>query len=127
MAIDERVLIAGAGPVGLVAAANLVRNGVPVTVFEAGADLSTESRASTFHPPTLDILDTLGAAKPLIAQGLVAPKFQYRTQAHGVLASFDFGAIKDATAHPYRVQSEQSRLTRILLDQLNGKPGFQID
>ena len=37
MAIEERVLIAGAGPVGLVAAANLVRNGVPVTVFEAGA------------------------------------------------------------------------------------------
>ena len=34
MAIEERVLIAGAGPVGLVAAANLVRNGVPVTVFD---------------------------------------------------------------------------------------------
>ncbi|MGZ3290012.1 MAG: FAD-dependent monooxygenase, partial [Xanthobacteraceae bacterium] len=33
MAIEERVLIAGAGPVGLVAAANLVRSGVPVTVL----------------------------------------------------------------------------------------------
>lgn len=49
--VTERVLIAGAGPVGLVAAANLVRHGVPVTVFEGGTDLSTESRASTFHPP----------------------------------------------------------------------------
>jgi 3-(3-hydroxy-phenyl)propionate hydroxylase len=123
---DERVLIAGAGPVGLSAAANLVRNGVPVTVFEAGADLSTESRASTFHPPTLDMLDALGAAKPLIAEGLVAPKFQYRTEAHGVLATFDFGAIKDATAHPYRVQSEQSRLTRILYEQLRTQAGFAL-
>ena len=79
MTDKERVLIAGAGPVGLTAAANLVRQGVPVTVFEAGSDLSTESRASTFHPPTLDMLDALGAAKPLIAQGLVAPTFQYRT------------------------------------------------
>jgi len=61
MPIEERVLIAGAGPVGLVAAANLVRGGVPVTVFEAGDDLSEESRASTFHPPTLDMLDRLGA------------------------------------------------------------------
>ncbi|MGE5777780.1 MAG: FAD-dependent oxidoreductase, partial [Hyphomicrobiales bacterium] len=60
MPVDERVLIAGAGPVGLVAAANLVRGGVPVTVFEAGSDLSQESRASTFHPPTLDMLDRLG-------------------------------------------------------------------
>jgi len=123
---DERVLIAGAGPVGLTAAANLVRAGVPVTVFEAGGDLSTESRASTFHPPTLDMLDALGAAAPLIAQGLTAPKFQYRTMRHGILAQFDFGAIADATAHPYRVQCEQSRLTRILYEHLRGQPGFEL-
>jgi 3-(3-hydroxy-phenyl)propionate hydroxylase len=126
MTADERVLIAGAGPVGLTAAANLVRNGVPVTVFEAGADLSMESRASTFHPPTLDMLDALGAAKPLIAQGLTAPKFQYRTMRHGILAQFDFGAIADATAHPYRLQCEQSRLTRILYEQLRGQQGFDL-
>jgi len=124
---DDRVLIAGAGPVGLTAAANLVRAGVPVTVFEAGADLSTESRASTFHPPTLDMLDALGAARPLMAEGLTAPKFQYRTMRHGVLAQFDFAAIADMTGHPYRVQSEQSRLTRILLEQLRSQPGFAIE
>ena len=95
--------------------ARTVRGGLPVTVFEAGPDLSEESRASTFHPPTLDMLDQLGAAEPLIAQGLTAPQFQYRTKAHGVLAQFDFGAIADVTAHPYRVQCEQSKLTRILL------------
>jgi 3-(3-hydroxy-phenyl)propionate hydroxylase len=126
MPIAERVLIAGAGPVGLTAAANLVRNGVPVTVLEAGPNLSEESRASTFHPPTLDMLDRLGAAKPLIAQGLVAPSFQYRTKQHGVLAQFDFGAIADATGHPYRVQSEQSKLTRILYEQLRDEPDFEL-
>jgi 3-(3-hydroxy-phenyl)propionate hydroxylase len=126
MAIDERVLIAGAGPVGLVAAANLVRSGVPVTVLEAGADLSTESRASTFHPPTLDMLDQLGAARALIAQGLIAPKFQYRTKQDGVLGQFDFAAIADLTRHPYRVQCEQSKLTRILHQQLRGTPQFEL-
>jgi len=123
---EERVFIVGAGPVGLVAAASLVRAGVPVTVFEAGGDLSEESRASTFHPPTLDMLDPLGAAAPLIAQGLKAPKFQYRTISHGLLAEFDFGLIADATAHPFRVQSEQSKLTRILLEQLREHPDFEI-
>ena len=126
MSAQDRVFIAGAGPVGLVAAANLVRAGVPVTVFEAGSDLSTESRASTFHPPTLDMLHAFGAAEPLIAQGLIAPGFQYRTKKDGLVAEFDFGVIADATAHPYRVQAEQSKLTRILLDQLRGKPGFEI-
>ena len=77
---EERVFIAGAGPVGLSAAAYLVRHGIPVTVFEASESLSEESRASTFHPPTLDMLDDLGFAEELIGQGLVAPKFQYRTR-----------------------------------------------
>jgi 3-(3-hydroxy-phenyl)propionate hydroxylase len=123
---NDRVLIAGAGPVGLVVAAHLARAGVPVTVFEEGADLSTESRASTFHPPTLDMLDALGAARPLIAQGLKAPTFQYRTKKHGLLAEFDFAAISDATKHPYRVQSEQSKLTRILFEQMRGHPNFSL-
>lgn len=127
MTMQERVFIAGAGPVGLSAAANLVRAGVPVTVFEAGSDLSQESRASTFHPPTLDMLDDLGAAKPLIAQGLIAPQFQYRSRAYGLMGQFDFAAIADATRHPYRVQCEQSKLTRILYDQLRGDPNFAIE
>jgi 3-(3-hydroxy-phenyl)propionate hydroxylase len=124
---NERVLIAGAGPVGLAAGAHLARAGVPVTVFEEGNDLSIESRASTFHPPTLDMLDELGAAKPLIAQGLICPTFQYRTKKHGLLAEFDFSAIADATRHPYRLQCEQSKLTRILYEQMRGHPNFELE
>jgi 2-polyprenyl-6-methoxyphenol hydroxylase-like FAD-dependent oxidoreductase len=126
MTMQDRVLIAGAGPVGMVAAANLVRHGVPVTVLEANPDLSEESRASTFHPPTLDMLDRLGVAKALIAQGLVAPQFQYRTKRDGLIAQFDFAGLADATAHPFRLQCEQSKLTRILLDRLRGEENFEI-
>ena len=61
MSSNKRAVVVGAGPVGLTAACLLVRQGIPVTVLEAGSDLSTESRASTFHPPTLDMLDDLGA------------------------------------------------------------------
>jgi 3-(3-hydroxy-phenyl)propionate hydroxylase len=127
MTVQERVLIAGAGPVGLVAATNLVRHGLPVTVFEAGSTLSDESRASTFHPPTLDMLDDLGVAQALIDQGLIAPKFQYRTRPDGLIAQFDFAAIRDVTRHPFRLQCEQFKLTRILLDRLRGDPNFRIE
>jgi 2-polyprenyl-6-methoxyphenol hydroxylase-like FAD-dependent oxidoreductase len=127
VAVEERVFIAGAGPVGLTAAASLVRAGVPVTVFEAGRDLSEESRASTFHPPTLDMLDDLGAAEALIGQGLVAPQFQYRSRHPGILGRFDFSAIADATRHPYRVQCEQSKLTRILYERLQHSGDLRIE
>jgi 3-(3-hydroxy-phenyl)propionate hydroxylase len=126
MPTEERVFIAGAGPVGLAAAANLVRHGVPVTVFEAGEKLGEESRASTFHPPTLDMLEAFGAAAPLIAQGLVAPQFQYRNR-EAIIAQFDFTNIADATRHPFRVQSEQYKLTRILHDLLGPKPEYRIE
>src|SRR5262245_30678486 len=125
--IEERVFIAGGGPVGLVAAANLVRRGVPVTVFEAAPGLSEESRASTFHPPTLDMLAELGAAADLVAEGLVAPQIQYRSKRDGVIATFDFAAIADLTRHPHRLQCEQFRLTRILLGRLENEANFRIE
>ena len=110
----------------MTAAANLIRHGVPVTVLEAGTCLSEESRASTFHPPTLDMLQDLGVSEPLIAQGLVAPKFQYRARRSDAVAEFDFGEIADLTRHPYRVQNEQSKLTRLLWDKLREQPGFEL-
>lgn len=123
---EERVFVAGAGPVGLVAAAQLVASDIPVTVFEAGGDLSTESRASTFHPSTLDMLDALGVARPLEAQGLRAPGLQYRCSREGLIERFDFGDISDLTGFPYRVQCEQWRLTRLLYEKLAGDSNFEI-
>jgi 3-(3-hydroxy-phenyl)propionate hydroxylase len=73
------------------------------------------------------MLDDLGVAQRLIDQGLVAPKFQYRTRPDGLIAQFDFAAIRDATRHPFRLQCEQFKLTRILLDRLRGNPNFHIE
>src|SRR3981081_4424866 len=100
MITEERVFVAGAGPVGLVAAAALVRRGIPVTVFEGSPALSRESRASTFHPSTLDMLDDLGVADALVATGLGAPRLQYRTRRDGVRGAFDFGALPERAPDP---------------------------
>ena len=120
------VVVVGAGPVGMVAAADLVRQGIPVTVLEKSAHLSLESRASTFHPPTLDMLDDLGFAEALMAEGLKAPQVQYASTIDGILGTFDFSDIADLTRHPFRVQAEQFKLTRIILNALQGNPLFQI-
>src|SRR5579884_1703338 len=123
---EQRVFIAGAGPVGLFAAAQLVAADIPVTVFEAGAELNRQSRASTFHPPTLDMLAKVGVAEELIARGLIAPFVQYRSSTEGPLGRFNFGEIADLTGHPYRLQCEQWHLTRLLHDKLSGNPNYEI-
>ena len=105
--LDAEVIISGGGPVGLCLAALLTAQKVAVVVLEAEDDVLRDLRASTFHPPTLDMLDGLGVAAPLIAQGLQAPRFQYRSKTHGLLAEFDFSSIADATRHPFRLQCEQ--------------------
>jgi 3-(3-hydroxy-phenyl)propionate hydroxylase len=120
---DNRVLIAGAGPSGLVAAAVLAEHGIPVAIVEQARDLPDDLRASTFHPPTLDMLERFGVVQAMIDQGLVCPTWQFRDRATGVIATFDLGHLRDDTGHPYRLQCEQWRLTRMLRDRLATSPG----
>ena len=108
----QSVLIVGAGPVGLVAAISLLEEGIPVTVLEASSDLAVDLRASTFHPPTLDFLDRLGLTDGLIERGIKCPLWQFRDRQEGEIATFDLGLLKDETAHPYRLQCEQWKLTQ---------------
>src|SRR3954462_2706925 len=116
------VLIAGAGPVGLAAANVLAEAGIGVTVLEAEARLPENLRASTFQPPTLDLLARFGATQKLIDMGRIARKVQYRDRA-GWVAELDFGVLKDDTAHPFRVQCEQYRLNEVLAARL-GRVGY---
>ncbi|MGG5821570.1 FAD-dependent oxidoreductase [Falsiroseomonas sp. HW251] len=115
---EQRIAIVGAGPVGLVLALRLATLGIPSILLEAEPDISEELRASTFHPPTLDMLDRLGVAAALIAQGLVTPTWQVRRHEDGARAVFDLSVLRDDTAHPYRLQAEQWRLSRLLLARL---------
>src|SRR5947208_6588572 len=115
----DAVLIAGAGPVGLAAANVLADADIAVTVLEAEPRLPENLRASTFQPPTLDLLARFGASARLIEMGRVARKVQYRDRA-GWIAELDFGVLAGDTHHPYRVQCEQYRLNQVLAARLTG-------
>ncbi|MEI9992539.1 MAG: FAD-dependent monooxygenase [Rhizomicrobium sp.] len=120
MAPENQVIIVGAGPVGLMAALSLHRRGIPFVLLEAETALAEDLRASTFHPPTLDMLDDFDLAAPLIAMGLKTPTWQIRLHETHERAEFDLAAIADLTRHPYRLQCEQSKLCRLAMDRLIG-------
>ena len=79
MTARREVIVAGAGPVGLVAALALADAGVGVTVAEKRPALSTASKASTFHPPTLAILDRLQVLATVQHLGTRVDRVQYRS------------------------------------------------
>lgn len=112
--LDTQIIIVGAGPVGLSAAMRLEAFGVSCVVLEAEKTLPEDLRASTFHPPTLDMLDQYGLAEPLIAQGLVCESWQIRQHETHERAVFDLAHLKGETRHPFRLQCEQYRLCRII-------------
>ena len=113
------ILIAGAGPVGLTAAYALTRAGMAVTVLERGADLAQDLRASTWHPPTLDMMEELGLIDPILQGGLVARHTQHRDRKSGAIAEFDMELLRGETNHPYRVQYEQFKYTRLVRERLD--------
>ena len=125
-ASKDVVLVIGAGPVGLVATATLISSGIPVKLIESTADLALDLRASTFHPPTLDFLDTLGIADNLVKQGLICKNWQFRDRKKGVIASFDLSLLEGETRFPFRLQCEQWKLTRALRDYIDNHPDGEL-
>ena len=123
---SPHVLISGAGPVGLVSALTLAKAGISVTVFERHTKPQDDLRASTFHPPTLDMLARFGLTDELVAQGLVARYTQQRDRKEGLIAEFDMSLLEGETQHPFRLQCEQWKLNTLLLDRLALLPHVKI-
>ena len=118
----QQVIIVGAGPVGLVTANLLVDAGISVLLVEASEDLPRDLRASTFHPPTLDMLERFGVVGRMIEQGLICPTWQFRDRNDGVVANFELARLSPDTNHPYRLQCEQWRLGELLYARLKESP-----
>ena len=122
----EPVIIAGAGPVGCALALNLAQHNIPVILLEGDKTLPQDLRASTFHPPSLDLLDELGLTDKLIEVGLIVHDYQYRDRRTGEVAKFDLKHLEGETNHPYRLQCEQFKMTGIVVEMLKDYDCAQV-
>ena len=115
---ENCVLIVGGGPVGLTLAWRLTEAGIPARLFEAEDHIVDQLRASTFHPPTLDLFDDAGITEELIENGRITPTWQIRMDTTGERAEFDLAVLAGETNHPYRLQCRQAILSRAIAARL---------
>lgn len=115
--VDD-VVVVGAGPTGLLLAAELRLAGVPVTVVERAAGRSPHSKALTLHPRTLEVLALRGLAGRFTAEGVPLPVGHYG----GLPTRLDFSALD--TRFPYTLVLPQLRTEQLLerrLEELGGE------
>jgi len=118
MTNHSSVIVAGAGPVGLTLALFIARAGISVTVLEKRKDVNRQSKASTFHAPSLDILGQLGVADRMVADGVRVDAIQYRGKDGDILARIGFESLVGFFNYPHRLHYEQSDLSDLLREAL---------
>jgi 3-(3-hydroxy-phenyl)propionate hydroxylase len=127
---SQRVIVIGAGPVGLCLALALAQEGVCVDLIEAlGEDnfLEQVPRAGTNHPATLEMLDSIGLYPRLEPRGIIAPLFHYWDRLeHKLIAEFDHRHIKDDTGFPYVLQCERIKIVEEGLKLAKAHPNIEL-
>lgn len=107
------VVIVGAGPVGLVAAAELARRGARVRIVDKLAVPTNESRAIAVHARSLDMLHRMGIIDTLAATGIKAVAMQLYTGGER-LFRIPLGTVD--SAFPYTVVTAQTETERVLTE-----------
>src|SRR3954447_18884638 len=104
---EHAVVIAGAGPAGMMLAAELALAKVDVAVVERRPDhVLADARAGGIHSRTIEVLDQRGVADRFLAEGRPAQTATFGTT---VLDMSDF-----PTRHPYSLAIFQSQIERIM-------------
>jgi 3-(3-hydroxy-phenyl)propionate hydroxylase len=126
----QRVIVIGAGPVGLCVALRLAQQGVAACVVEAlGEDnfLEQVPRAGTNHPATLELFDSIGLYDRLEPRGIIAPLFHYWDRHDNrLIAEFDHAHLKEDTRFPYVLQCERIKIVEEALALARAHPLIDV-
>jgi 2-polyprenyl-6-methoxyphenol hydroxylase-like FAD-dependent oxidoreductase len=118
MVPDVTVLVVGAGPTGLLLAAELHRRGVECRIIDAHPAPLHWDRATVVHPRSLEVFESLGILEPLLAAG-VKQRMARLHSAGSVLGEIDLSVCGSRYGFNIGVSEEvtESILTRYLHQQ----------
>ncbi|HEY0615196.1 MAG TPA: FAD-dependent oxidoreductase [Candidatus Elarobacter sp.] len=116
------VVVVGAGPVGLVTALGLARQGIAVTVLEREPDVFRSPRAMTYHWSCLFGLDDLGLLDDMGRAGFYVRETNFHVLATGENVTFSLEPLRGLVQHPYNLTLGQDRLAEVVIDHLRGHP-----
>jgi 2-polyprenyl-6-methoxyphenol hydroxylase-like FAD-dependent oxidoreductase len=125
---DCQVLVVGAGPTGLVLAAELLARGIRTRVIDKGAGVALQARAIGIHARTLEILDMMGLADRFTERGQVVRQLRFYSQDR-CLASLEFARCGSRFGFLLDLpQDETERLLRARIAELGGEiePGTEL-
>lgn len=115
-----RVLVVGAGPVGLTAAHELARRGLRVRLVDGAAGPAPTSRAVAVHPRTLETFDQMGVVDEMLARGRRNRAFTMFARGRRLVRlEADYRSMP--TRYPYTVvigQTETEEVLRSAVDRL---------
>ena len=115
------VLIVGAGPTGLTLAAGLQQAGVEHLLVDALPVGQNTSRAAVIHSHTLEMLETIGVAETLLAEGIAVSSFAVRDRDRPLLR-IGFGALPSTFQNMIMVpQATTEAVLQARLTELGGE------
>ena len=127
---SNRIIVIGAGPVGLCLSLALAQADVGVCLIESRDDdnfLEQVPRAGTNHPATLEYLDRIGLYDKLKPRGIIAPLFHYWDRhEQKLVAEFDHAHLKDDTRFPYVLQCERIKIVEEALKLAKLHPNIEL-
>src|ERR1700675_3554862 len=128
--MSDRIIVIGAGPVGLCLSLALAQDGIPVCLVEAlGSDnfLEQVPRAGTNHPATLELFERIGLYDKLEPRGIIAPLFHYWDRHENkLIAEFDHAHLKHDTRFPYVLQCERIKIVEEALALARAHPLIDV-
>ncbi len=127
MSESSRVVIVGAGPVGLLTALGLARQGVEVTVLDSEPQVVRSPRAAVYFHTTISILKKLGLSEEAHAIGLSSTEFAMHWLETGEVMRSDMrDALEPGQEFDHNLHFGQHILAELVIAHLAQLPNTRV-